>query len=263
MKVSTTVVIPKPNKPDYSAPKAYRPIVLLNCIGKIFEKMLSNQMQFDAQMYHIVDEQQFGGLYKNSTIDAGMRIADLTRQTWKKKQECAAMFIDVAQFYPSVNQETMTKILHKQGFPEEMCKFFENYMTGRKTTYVLGGTSTAPTSFDVGIGQGSALSPILSNLYIAPAIKAAVQKAKENMTGTNIQFYVDDGLLWATCTTQECAHYNLTPAELNSSKLTWLYQTMVDELKKIALAVEPDKTELLYLRPDNVHWANGEKLTAK
>jgi hypothetical protein len=32
---STTIVIPKPNKPDYSNPKAYRPIALLNCLGKL------------------------------------------------------------------------------------------------------------------------------------------------------------------------------------------------------------------------------------
>ncbi|KAG2000769.1 hypothetical protein GB937_010855, partial [Aspergillus fischeri] len=34
---STTVVIRKPGKPDYTTPKAYRPIALLSTIGKALE----------------------------------------------------------------------------------------------------------------------------------------------------------------------------------------------------------------------------------
>jgi hypothetical protein len=41
-KVSITVVIPKPGKPSYDTPKSFRPIVLLNTMGKLLEKMLAN-----------------------------------------------------------------------------------------------------------------------------------------------------------------------------------------------------------------------------
>jgi hypothetical protein len=33
------VIIPKPNKPSYSTPNPFRPIVPLNTIGKLTEKM--------------------------------------------------------------------------------------------------------------------------------------------------------------------------------------------------------------------------------
>jgi hypothetical protein len=39
-KVSITVVIPKLGKPSYDTPKSFRPIVLLNTMGKLLEKML-------------------------------------------------------------------------------------------------------------------------------------------------------------------------------------------------------------------------------
>ena len=45
-KISTTVVIPKPNKPLYDNPKAFRPIILLNTLGKLIEKVIAKRLQF-------------------------------------------------------------------------------------------------------------------------------------------------------------------------------------------------------------------------
>ncbi|GJE99136.1 hypothetical protein PsYK624_153830 [Phanerochaete sordida] len=67
-----TVVIPKPHKPDYTVPKAYRPIVLLNCLGKLFEKILARQMQALAQAAGVMHPAQFGGMMQHSTMNAGV-----------------------------------------------------------------------------------------------------------------------------------------------------------------------------------------------
>jgi hypothetical protein len=47
-KESSLVIIPKPGKPSYAAPKVFRPIVLLNTMGKFIEKCVSNHIQFDC-----------------------------------------------------------------------------------------------------------------------------------------------------------------------------------------------------------------------
>src|SRR3954462_13990887 len=61
-KESMSVIIPKPGKPSYSAPKAFRPIVLLNTLGKLIEKMISNRIQFDMIKHDLVVPNQFGGV---------------------------------------------------------------------------------------------------------------------------------------------------------------------------------------------------------
>ena len=48
-KESVSVIIPKPGKPAYDTPKAFQPIVLLNTLGKLIEKMIARRLQFDAQ----------------------------------------------------------------------------------------------------------------------------------------------------------------------------------------------------------------------
>ena len=45
-KISSTIVISKPNKVSYDLPKSFRHIVLLNMLGKLTEKVISDRIQF-------------------------------------------------------------------------------------------------------------------------------------------------------------------------------------------------------------------------
>ena len=71
------MVIPKLGKPSYDVPKAFRPIVLLNMMGKLFEKMIANCLQFEAAKEGILHPCQFGGVRQNSTEDAGIYLIHL------------------------------------------------------------------------------------------------------------------------------------------------------------------------------------------
>ncbi|ETW75602.1 hypothetical protein HETIRDRAFT_244654, partial [Heterobasidion irregulare TC 32-1] len=57
-KTSTTIVIPKPKKSDYTLLKSYRPIVLLSCLGKLMEKVLANRLQFEGAKHNIFHPNQ-------------------------------------------------------------------------------------------------------------------------------------------------------------------------------------------------------------
>ena len=46
-KKSTTIIIPKPNKKSYDSSKLFRPIVLLNTMGKLIEKVIRERLQFN------------------------------------------------------------------------------------------------------------------------------------------------------------------------------------------------------------------------
>ena len=89
---------------------------------------------------------------------------------WVNRLTTSVMLIDISQFYPSINHEMMVKIMGKQGFNKKICKFFKNYLTGRKTTFLFGEQKMAPIDFNTGVGQRSGLSPILSELYIGLVI---------------------------------------------------------------------------------------------
>ena len=71
-KISTTIIIPKPNKSLYDQPKVFRPIVLLNMLGKLVEKVIAERLQFIVTRNEFIYLSQLGGLKFKSTSDAGI-----------------------------------------------------------------------------------------------------------------------------------------------------------------------------------------------
>ncbi|KAF8623006.1 hypothetical protein AX15_006572 [Amanita polypyramis BW_CC] len=61
-KIANMVVIPKPKCDDYSKPKNFHPITLLDCIGKLLSKVLAAQLQDEALKYDLLHPLQFGGI---------------------------------------------------------------------------------------------------------------------------------------------------------------------------------------------------------
>ena len=76
-KESVSVIIPKPGKPAYNTPKAFRPIILLNTLGKLIEKIIARWLQFDAVKYGILHHNQLEGVAQWSTEDADMFLTHL------------------------------------------------------------------------------------------------------------------------------------------------------------------------------------------
>jgi len=55
-KTSTTIVILKSNKSSYDLPKSFRPIVLLNTLGKLIKKVISDRLQFLAILNNFIHQ---------------------------------------------------------------------------------------------------------------------------------------------------------------------------------------------------------------
>ena len=102
---------------------------------------------------------------------------------------------DIAQFFPSLNHSMLTFILSHFGFANCIVDFFSDYLVGRSTQYSWNFFLSGACNADVGMGQGSALSPILSALYIAPLIRIFEYRAQVLNLDTCILSFVDDGLL--------------------------------------------------------------------
>ena len=68
------VVIPKPDKPNYSHAKAHRPISLLETMSKLMEKVVAKRMQHDIVAHELIPTTQFGGHSHSSCLDVGITL---------------------------------------------------------------------------------------------------------------------------------------------------------------------------------------------
>jgi len=101
---------------------------------------------------------------------------------------------DIAQFFPFLNHCLFPHILHKAGFDTKIEHFFSNYLVRRKTQYCWNNFSSSFFNVDIGIGQGSALSTILSALYLASFIHILEKWLKNLKIPIFILSFVNDGL---------------------------------------------------------------------
>jgi len=73
-KLLTTIIIPKPNKLSYNSSKSFRPITLLNTLGKLIEKVIGNRLQFHILSNSFTYQSQLGNLKSKLTIDASLAL---------------------------------------------------------------------------------------------------------------------------------------------------------------------------------------------
>ena len=71
------VIIPKSNKLSYDSPKSFRPIILLNTLGKLIEKVIGERLQFHVVNNDFIHSSQLGGLKFKSTIGVGVTLTHI------------------------------------------------------------------------------------------------------------------------------------------------------------------------------------------
>ena len=234
-KESTSVIIPKPNKTDYTIPKAYRPIALLNTLGKLLTKILANRLQHDAAEHNILHRDQFGGIQGHSTIDAGLVLTDFISEHRERGWHASACAVDVAQFFPSLSHEVMGRILKRLGFSPVIVALIKSYFRDRVTSYKWDNTTSRKFDFSLGTPQGNCLSPILSALYISVAIRKVFPETMPPST-TRCLFFVDDGVI-----------ITASPSlQTNIAILRVYLLLLLQALSDIGLQIEASKTELIH-----------------
>jgi hypothetical protein len=64
------VVLRKPRKPDYSIPRAYRPISLLNILGKLLKAVIARRLSYLTEKNGLLPDIQFRGRPGRTTEQA-------------------------------------------------------------------------------------------------------------------------------------------------------------------------------------------------
>ena len=191
-KILTTIVIPKPNKSSFDHPKAFFPIVLLNTLGKLIEKVVAERLQFMVACNDFIYPSQLGGLKFKFTLDTSIALTHIIQSGWAKGKSASSLAFDISQFFPSLNYRLLVLILEKASLDHKVTAFFANYLVQGRTNYLWNDLSSPMFNVNVGVGQGSGLSPILSTLYLSPLLYILENWLKNLIIPISILSFVDN-----------------------------------------------------------------------
>jgi len=90
------IIIPKPNKELYGSSKSFRPIVLLNTLGKLIEKVIGEHLQFYLILNNFIHSCQLGGLKQRLTIDPDVTLTYFIHSGWVKNNTMSTLAFDIA-----------------------------------------------------------------------------------------------------------------------------------------------------------------------
>ena len=235
-KTLTIIVILKPNKVSYDMLKSFRPIVLLNMLSKLIEKVIGDRFQFHVISNNFIYQSQLRGLKFKSTADAGIVLTHFIYMGWIKNLLTSTLTFYIAQFFSSLNYYLLTLILRKADFDFYVVKLFSNYLIGRKTQYFWNNFSSLFFNVNIGVDQGLALSLIPSALYLVPFLHILENSLKNLKILVSILSFVDSGLFVAQ---RKSFHFS-------NSLLFCSYNVVSNLLLKFELLVKYSKTKIFY-----------------
>lgn len=166
-KDSIIVVIRKPGKPDYAMTGAYRPIALLDTIGKVLAACITEDLLAFADKCELLPPTQFGCRPGRTTTDALHYAVGFIKIAWRAGDEVIALFMDIKAAFPSVYPEWLVHGMRQRGIPKEYTEWYKELLKGRKTTLTLDGHKAHPRELTIGLDQGRPDSGIAYALYSA------------------------------------------------------------------------------------------------
>ena len=185
------VVLRKPGKPDYTVPNAYRPISLLNTLGKLLESVMARRLTYYAERYNLLPDTQFGGRPGRTTEQALLILTEAIMKAWRKSKVVSLMAFDLKGAFNGVAKGVLDQCLRRKGIPSEVRKWVQSFMTDRWACIKFDGYTSTPTRIRFpGLPQGSPSSPVLFTFFNSALVDQPV-----NGSG-GASAFIDDYFRW-------------------------------------------------------------------
>jgi len=131
-KMSIGVILPKPNKQDYTDCAIFKVIALMQAFLKIAKRVVNMRLMdvgYKADIYCI---NQTGSLQQRSTVDAVMSLQHWIKEAQFVKKKVSITFLDVKGSFDNVDYSKLMGKLESNGrVPAYMVKWIHSFSTTR------------------------------------------------------------------------------------------------------------------------------------
>jgi exonuclease III len=190
-KASITIVLRKEDKGDYTSIDSYRPIALLNTMGKLLEIIIARKISELAETNNLLPETQMGARKSRSTETALHLLTEQIHTIWNipgKRQVATMLCMDISGAYDHVSHARLLDNMKKRRIPESLLRWVKSFLCERIAVVKVYEGETEPMEVKTGIPQGSPISPILFLFFVQDLLNMTNNEALR----TSSFAFVDD-----------------------------------------------------------------------
>ncbi|CCD16992.1 unnamed protein product [Trypanosoma congolense IL3000] len=188
------IIVPllKPTK-QASSMTSFRPVTPTSTLCKLMERIVARRVR--DYIEDKLQPQQAGFRPARSTLDTLMQVTSAVRRR-RDGEKTAAVFIDYARAFDSVDHNCIVKALMSFGVEKHLVAWIADFLQGRTAQVRVNNTLSEDISLTRGVPQGSVLGPLL---FIVMA--DSLSKRLNCIPGLQHGFFADD--LTIVCTSAD------------------------------------------------------------
>lgn len=163
----TARVLPIAKKTNPSSPADFRPVSILPCLSKAFEKIMAKQIMKHLSLNKLLYTQQSGFRANHSCSTAMVNLLEEIRQDYDRGFVSLLCLLDFSKAFDNVNHKILCwKLKNNFGFSERAVKLINSFLSGRSQRVVSDERFSFSKEIKQGVPQGSILGPILFCMFI-------------------------------------------------------------------------------------------------
>lgn len=223
----TAIMTPllKPGK-DPTVPSSYRPISLLDHMGKLLEKVIRHYLQQHVDSNNVLPPTQAGFRAAHSTVTQLARITNDVHAALGEERATCMVSVDCKEAFPSVSHLKLLAELRRYYTPPWIVNIIATFLQHRQASFRVISSIATPKHIYMGLPQGAVLSPLLFNIYTAHLLTTIDPEI-------SIAAYADDIALYFSHQNPNVAVYRIEGA-LEQLSLS---------LEQYNISINPDKTD--------------------
>lgn len=145
----------KSNKKNCTLVKSYRVISLLNCLGKVVEKLIAEKLSQFCKAKEKLHKGQTERRKYRLAIDAAALMIHKVHKTREEKQIAGALLMDVKGAFDYVSQVRLIQKMSDLGIDDDLIGWTQSFFTDRSVELVIDGFTNPKQKIESEIPQDS------------------------------------------------------------------------------------------------------------
>ncbi len=168
---------------------SYRPISLTSHLGKVYERVIKNRLEYYCESKKVFPVCQAGFRRGRGVTDHLVKLGEHVGRAIGRRKVLLTCFFDISRAYDQVWHAKLLQKLNKIGISGNMYNYIRSFLSDRSMQVRWKGATSTTKGVSMGVPQGSVIAPLLFNIMVHDVDTAVKGKVVLTM-------YADDLAIW-------------------------------------------------------------------